>query len=446
MNNKRKKYKQESRQTKYQGRSHKGRRLQAAVAALLLAVTAAGCSEKNVQAPAGEEEVSIPIVLIVDSSTGIRNEENVIQEFNRIYEGKWQADVEWIMETEEEYRRNLKRQNVTDTLPAVITDVRMLPAFYYMMIQDGRIEELSDYIYTDEEWESMIEPSVLESCSEEDGSIYLGPISTAAFSCSGMFWNEELFARAGIESFPETWEEFWTCCEQLESCGITPLALHTEGTAWAPMLIATAEAASAEEGTEFMEEFYPETYQNDSGLRIAQTLQRLFSYTTEDALYADFDVSYENFFSGRAAMIPNGYWMMDQIPEEWQDKVRFSAFPENKMISSPETFGWAIVSGYSEEVKEGAAALLKLRTRLNMEQREELFTRDPGEMIPAERDYIAAYKNGPQLVPNYQVKWNSILQEETLGEILPDLAQGKMTPEEFTEKEDESIQKFLEEQ
>ena len=446
MNNKRKNYRQEIRQTKYQGRTRKGGRLQAAAAALLLAVTAAGCSEKNVQAPGGEEEVSIPVVLIVDSSTGIRNEENVIQEFNRIYDGKWQADVEWIMETEEEYRRNLKRQNVTDTLPAVITDVRMLPAFYYMMIQDGRIEELSDYIYTDEEWKSMIEPSVLESCSEEDGSIYLGPISTAAFSCSGMFWNEELFARAGIESFPETWEEFWTCCEQLESCGITPLALHTEGTAWAPMLIATAEAASAEEGAEFMEEFYPETYQNDSGLRIAQTLQRLFSYTTEDALYADFDVSYENFFSGRAAMIPNGYWMMDQIPEEWQDKVRFSAFPENKMISSPETFGWAIVSGYSEEVKEGAAALLKLRTRLNMEQREELFTRDPGEMIPAERDYIAAYKNGPQLVPNYQVKWNSILQEETLGEILPDLAQGKMTPEEFTEKEDESIQKFLEEQ
>ena len=446
MNNKRKNYRQEIRQTKYQGRSRKGGRLQAAAAALLLAVTAAGCSEKNVQAPGGEEEVSIPVVLIVDSSTGIRNEENVIQEFNRIYDGKWQADVEWIMETEEEYRRNLKRQNVTDTLPAVITDVRMLPAFYYMMIQDGRIEELSDYIYTDEEWKSMIEPSVLESCSEKDGSIYLGPISTAAFSCSGMFWNEELFARAGIESFPETWEEFWTCCEQLESCGITPLALHTEGTAWAPMLIATAEAASAEEGAEFMEEFYPETYQNNSGLRIAQTLQRLFSYTTEDALYADFDVSYENFFSGRAAMIPNGYWMMDQIPEEWQDKVRFSAFPENKMISSPETFVWAIVSGYNEEVKEGAAALLKLRTRLNMEQREELFTRDPEEMIPAERDYIAAYKNGPQLVPNYQVKWNSILQEETLGEILPDLAQGKMTPEEFTEKEDESIRKFLEEQ
>lgn len=427
-------------------RGKKSRAVRASAAALLLVMLVSGCSETAEQTSGGEEEVTIPMILIVDSSTGIKNEEELITEFNRIYDGKWQADVQWIMETEEEYRQNLKRQNVTDTLPAVITDLRMLPAFYYMMIQDGRIEELTEYINEDEEWKAMIEPAVLESCSEEDGSIYLGPISTAAFSCSGMFWNEELFAQAGIEKFPETWEEFWECCEQLSACGITPLALHTEGTAWAPMLIATAEAASTEEGAAFMNEFYPDTYQNESGLRIAQTLQKLFQYTTDDALYMDFDVSYDNFFSGQAAMIPNGYWMMDQIPEEWQDKVRFSPFPENKMVSSPETFGWAIVSGYSDEVKEGAAALLKLRTQLNMEQREELFSKDPEEMIPAERDYIAAYKNGPQLVPNYQVKWNSILQEETLGEILPDLALGKMTPEEFTAKEDESIAQFLEEQ
>lgn len=432
---------------KYRMRRKGARRAgQAAAAALLLAVTVSGCSDGTAQTVSGGGEVSIPIVLTVDSSTGIRNEEELITTFNEMYDGKWQADVEWVMETEEEYRQNLKRQNVTDTLPAVITDLRMLPAYYYMMIQDGRIEELSEYIDGDAEWKEMIEPSVLESCSEEDGSIYLGPISTAAFSCSGMFWNEELFAQAGIEKFPETWEEFWDCCEQLSRCGITPLALHTEGTAWAPMLIATAEAASTEEGASFMEEFYPESYQNETGLRIAQTLQRLFTYTTDNALYTDFDVSYDNFFSGQAAMIPNGYWMMDQIPEEWQGKVRFSAFPENKLVSSPETFGWAIVSGYSEEIKEGAAALLKLRTQLNMEQREELLAKNPDEMIPAERDYIAAYKNNPQLVPNYQVKWNSILQEETLGEILPDLVQGKMTPEEFTEKEDESIRRFQEEQ
>lgn len=215
----------------------KGRFIQAAAVSLLFSVAAAGCAGRQTEEKAGGEEVSIPVILIVDSSTGNKNEEDVIQAFNVLYDGKWQADVEWVMETEEEYRQNLKRQNVTDTLPAVITDLRMLPAFYYTMIQDGRIEELSGYIKEDEEWMEMIEPSVLESCSEEDGSIYLGPVSTAAFSCSGIFWNEELFAQAGIEEFPDTWEEFWQCCEKLESCGITPLALHTEGTAWVPMLL-----------------------------------------------------------------------------------------------------------------------------------------------------------------------------------------------------------------
>ena len=212
------------------------------------------------------------------------------------------------------------------------------------------------------------------------------------------------------------------------------------------MLLSTAEAASTAEGEEFMKQLYPETYQNETGVRIAETLKRLFSYTTEDALYSDFDVSYENFFSGKAAMIPNGYWMMDQIPEGWQEKTRFAPFPENRLISSPETFGWAIVSSYSHEVKEGAAALFKLRTRLDMEKREALFAREGEALIPAERDYIQAYKNNPKLVPNYQVKWNSILQEETLAEALPELIAGKISPEEFTEMEDESIRRFLEEQ
>lgn len=436
--------------TKNKQNTRKGRKgAQSGCRAALLFLSAAmmaGCAGNPEYTEADSGEVSIPVILIVDSSTGIRNEEELINTFNETYEGTWQADVEWIMETEEEYRQNLKRQNVTDTLPAVITDLRMLPAFYDMMIQDERIEDLTPLIYGDEEWKAMIEPSVLESCSEEDGKIYLGPISTAAFSCSGIFWNEELFAQAGIRSFPETWEEFWDCCEKLKSHGITPLALHTEGTAWAPMLLATAEAASTAEGEEFMKQLYPETYRNETGVRIAGTLERLFSYTTEDALYSDFDVSYENFFSGKAAMIPNGYWMMDQIPEGWREKTRFAPFPENRLISSPETFGWAIVSSYSDEVKEGAAALLKLRTRLDMEKREALLDREEEALIPAERDYIRAYKNNPKLVPNYQVKWNSILQEETLAEALPGLVSGKISPEEFTEMEDESVKRFLEEQ
>lgn len=423
------------------------KRLAAAVMVILLTAGLAGCAgRKGTQTKKEEKEVKIPMILTVDPSTGNKNEEEVIRRFNKAYKGKYYMDVDWVMETEEEYRKNLKRLNVTDDLPAVITDLCMLPSFYQMMVKEGRLEDLTSYINDDKEWKEMIEPTVLESVCEEDGKVYLGPISTAAFACSGVFWNQELFEKAGIAEFPKTWDEFWTCCDKLQAAGITPLALHTEGTAWAPMLLATAEVADSEEGAAFMKQLYPDTYQNAEGLEIAGTLQKLFQYTTEDAMYNDFDVSYNHFVSEEAAMIPNGYWMIDQIPDEMQGKIRFSAFPGNKLIGSPETFGWAVVSSYSKKVKEGAVEFLKFRTKLNKEQKEELLNSRKWNEDPLLNDYLNAYTGNPQIVPNYQVKWNSLLQEEILPESLPDLIKGKITAEEFTQTEDESIRQFQEEQ
>ena len=417
------------------------------MAAVLMTVGLFGCtSGQSAQKKKASEEIKIPMILTVDPSTGNKNEQEVIEKFNKAYKGTYQIDVDWVMETEEEYRKNLKRLNVTDELPAVITDLRMLPSFYQMMVKEGRIENLTSYINDDKEWKEMIEPSVMESGSEENGEIYLAPLSTAVFSCSGVFWNQELFEKAGITEFPKTWDAFWKCCDRLQAAGIIPLALHTEGTAWAPMLLATAETASSGEGAAFMKQLYPDSYQNAAGLEIADTLQRLFQYTTEDALHNDFDISYNHFIAEDTAMIPNGYWMIDQIPKDMQGKIRFSPFPGNELISSPETFGWAIVSSYSDEVKKGAAEFLKFRTKLNKEDKERLMGRSKDKNSQLLNDYLDAYTGNPQIVPNYQVKWNSLLQEEMLGECLPELVKGKMTAEEFTQTEDESIRQFQEEQ
>lgn len=415
------------------------------IMAVLLLMGLAGCAGNEKKKSNGEkEEIAIPMILTVDPSAGTKNEEEVVKAFNLEYKGTYRVAVDWIMETEEEYRKNLKRLNVTGGLPAVITHLRMLPSYYQMMMQEERIEDLSSYIYEDEEWMESIEPAVLDACSEPDGSVYLAPLSTAAFSCSGVFWNEELFRQAGIREFPQTWEEFWNCCEKLKAHGITPLALHTEGTAWAPMLFATAELAASPEGAEFMKELFPQSYQNQYGIQLATTLKQLFTYTTEDAIHVDFDVAHNNFVSGRAAMISNGYWMIDQIPEEFAENVRFSAFPGNQLISSPETFGWAVVSDYEDEVKEGAIEFLKFRTLFNQEEKERFWEEAEGKNQMM-KDYINAYDGNPKIVPNYQVKWNSVLQEETLGECLPKLVNGEMSVEEFVRMEDESIRRYEDE-
>lgn len=407
-----------------------------------------GCAGTESENTAYEESrvVSIPVIFTVDPTTGKKNNQELADAFNEVYTGQYYLDVEWVLETEEEYRQNLKRMNVTDTLPAVIYDVCTVPAFYIMMVEEGRIEDLSPCLESDVSWKMDIEPFVLQGSTYTDGKVYLGPISTSAFTCSGMFWNAELFEQAGIDHFPETWEEFWECCDTLMDHGITPLALHTEGTGWAPMLIATAAVAESEEGADFMRQMLPESYMNESGLYLAEVLQKLFFYTTEDALHADYDVAYSNFFSGKAAMIPNGYWMIDQIPENQEDRVRFSSFPENTLVASPETFGWAVVSSYPGEVKEAAVEFLKFRTAYNKKEKETLFNQDLTGKPQVLKDYLKAFSRANQIVPNYQVKWNSILQEETLGVALPLLAEQKITPTEFVRMADESVKAFKAEQ
>lgn len=390
----------------------------------------------------GREEVHIPVTFIVDPNTGNRENEALVEAFNEQYQGIYYVDVTWIMETEEEYRQNLKRLNVTDNLPAVITDLRMLPSLYRTMIDDRRIVDLKPYLEADPEWLAAIEEDTLAACTEADGRIYLLNEGTSVFTCSGMFWNEELFRQAGITEFPATWEAFWQVCEQLESNGITPLALHTEGTAWAPMLIATAEAAGTQSGYEFMQTSLPDTYQNATGEQIAETLTHLFDYTTDNALHSDFDAAYLNFFSGNTAMIPNGYWMLADIPEEWRDKVRFSAFPEGTLISSPETFGWAVTSSSTAQVQAGAVEFLKFRTLQGIHSKEEYLSRDRMMMSEAEAGYIDAFLRKSRIVPNYQVKWNSILQEQTLGTYLPLLVNGEISTADFLQAADLSIAEY----
>ena len=85
----------------------------------------AGCGKSTGRTKQSEEkkEIDIPIILAVDPTSGKKTEQDVVDAFNDEYAGTYHMQVEWIMETEEEYRKNLKRLNVTDELPAVIYDV-----------------------------------------------------------------------------------------------------------------------------------------------------------------------------------------------------------------------------------------------------------------------------------------------------------------------------------
>lgn len=391
------------------------------------------------------KEIVIPTIFLVDTVTNTKNNEELVNSFNEEYKGKYRIEVEWMTDTASAYRSRMKMLNATDELPAIITDVRFSPEYYQLLLDGHRLLDIRPYIENDIEWKNSFEPEVLESCLEKDGSMYLSPLSSSCFSYSGVFWNKKLFAKAGIYSFPKTWEEFWECCEKLSKQGITPLSLHTAGTAWAPMLFSTSSLADSLEGREFMKIRLPKDYNNKSGRELVKNLKRLFTYTTEDSINRDFDVAFEHFSKGETAMLPNGYWMLQQMNEEWKDTIGFASFPENVAIASGEMSGWSITTSYSKEVQEGALLFLKYRTQKSQQQKQEFLYLNTEEKTLLEQDYINLVKSNPIIIPNYQLQWNPILQQEVFQFKIPQLVNGTITEEDFLNFMNESIANFQKE-
>lgn len=408
-----------------------------------------GCGQKTdtvVKKAETEQEVKIPITFLIDAATNEKNNEDLVNAFNEVYEGQYEVDVEWVPYTAGEYRSYLKRWNVEDELPAIITDVCFSPSFYQLMVNDSRLTDLSPYLKADEEWSESFDQEVLKACMENDGSLYVCPTSSNCFSYSGIFYNRELLKKAGYDSFPDTWEEFFRCCRKLKETGITPLGLHTGGTAWTPMLFATAYLGRTKEGQAFLNQRLPKNYDTEEMYDMVEMLKELFEYGNMDGLYQDFDVPYRQFVNEKTAMLPNGFWMLLQFQGEWAEKIGFAPFPGNVMIASPQSSSWGIVSGYPKEIQDGAAAFLKFRTMETRRQAEEFLKEEGREMSSLERDYIQVVKNGVTVIPNYQLQWNPILQEEVFLEELPKLLRQTIDSKEFIQAMNDSVKRYQEEQ
>ncbi|KAI4445034.1 hypothetical protein C823_007922 [Eubacterium plexicaudatum ASF492] len=121
-------------------------------------------------------------------------------------------------------------------------------------------------------------------------------------------------------------DDFFVCCQKLEQAGITPVGLHTAGTAWAPMLFATAYLGTSTYGQEFMHRRLPQDYNGRAGQDLVNILEKLYEYTNADGIYQDFDVPYHQFANEEIAMLPNGFWMLLQFVDDKAETVGFAPF------------------------------------------------------------------------------------------------------------------------
>jgi multiple sugar transport system substrate-binding protein len=62
-----------------------------------------------------------------------------------------------------------------------------------------------------------------------EGDIYGIPKD---FSVLGMFYNKEMFKKAGIREVPDTWDELLAVAKKLKKAGLVPMSVSSDLSTW----------------------------------------------------------------------------------------------------------------------------------------------------------------------------------------------------------------------
>lgn len=365
---------------------------------------------------------------------------NRVEAFNEQYAGQYQVVVEEIPGDQNYIDKMKVLYSADDLLDVIVTG-----GYNLIDSMKDKLVDLTPYVEEDAEWYDFMS-EVGKNVNSRDGRLYAVPYIRQTI---GYFYNTELFAQAGIESAPTTWDEFFEDCEKLKEAGITPVSMDTSDSGWCTSLFMGAMAADSDEGEAFMNTNQPESYVNDDLIRAAGQIQNMFqNYTTADALGGDYAAAANNFFNEKTAIIANGPWMVSKfydtsvVAEDFADKIEVAAFPGNVMYNSGQV-GWSIASKTPEKI-EASLAFVKFMTSEESQRLDlEMCSVTPDCAIEAADVYPQVEKTvsladaADRSINDYQSLWHATVVDEVSVQY-PLLADGSITPEEFVQALDDA--------
>jgi raffinose/stachyose/melibiose transport system substrate-binding protein len=306
-------------------------------------------------------EAAAPVTLTLWHNYGTEANASVTDALVKAYMAKnSNVTIELVSQPADNYFALLKAAAVAGSGPDLMT---MWTGLFALQNQTY-LEPLNQYIPTD----TLKSFNGIDWCSKglslDQGAICV-PLDMQHYNG---FYNKDLFAKAGITSFPTNWTEFLAACEKLKAAGILPLAYGPGGQAlnagfypyydlsYLMMYLPVAQWKDLYSGK------IPWT---DPAI-VAQltkwaTLQSK-GYTNPDVLNGD---SVAMFEAGQAAMVLEGSWDFKEFHDKLGDKAGVFVPPFNDtqakgVVEFPGNgFG---VTSYSQHKAEAAAFLAWMAT------------------------------------------------------------------------------------
>jgi raffinose/stachyose/melibiose transport system substrate-binding protein len=195
------------------------------------------------------------------------------------------------------------------------------PGFGGALAEGGLLLDLTE-AYEEHDWE------VFDFAKERvtvDGKIYGVP---GEMETIGLFYNKSTFDELGLAQ-PESLDDLRAAAEEIKAAGQVPLAVgDKEGWEGGHLL---SMALASDIGAEAMEDIINGEASWDSP-EVVSAFQLWKEYDDAGLLpksptSVDYDTSISLFFSGDAAMIPTGSWLVGEIDDNTDFEVGYIPFP-----------------------------------------------------------------------------------------------------------------------
>ena len=400
---------------------------------------------ETADAKQGVVEVTIPSYKTGENVGAVFFEAQV-DRFNQKYEGTYKINLESI--PEDGFKDKLKQLAQQNMLPVLVQggDVDWISN---VVIPNGMAYDLSGWLNETPTVKDILMDDGLLFNTKDDGGIYTLPLATVR--PTGFFYNSAMWEPSGDVS-SMTMEDF------LADISDQKVAFSTAENGWVSALFLTAFIAAEDGGIELLQNGTVTKIVDFNQPAIVEGVTKLQNLLQNNAASNSIGAAYPDaanaFMSGQAALISNGPWMSADFDAtasaNWSNgfdgaAVHASLFPENIGIANTRCYGeWWISATAPEEEKELALAFLEfiytpeeLEAYLLAEGGDapKLTYSDDFKAKQAETqvlaDLAADTTSNTVYVPCILDVIPASVANTEFGKLLPSLADGSYTPEEF---------------
>ena len=247
----------------------------------------------------------------------------------------------------------LKTRLTKDDIPEVIA---MGGDSTYTELQGaGVLLDLSDESFVSNVHEAYLE-MVYDVNADGEAKAYGIPYATNA---SGVLYNADLFAQAGVE-VPATWTEFTKVVEDLEAAGIAPFEL-TFADAWTCLPPWNSMAPVIPDANFTTDRKAGNTTFAGTHEEVLEKYLWILSHAQEDFMGTSYNDGNVAFANGEAAMMINGNWAISEFMNTNPDlNVDMFAFPSvDDASKNTVTSGVDVLLAVSSEADEAQTAAAK---------------------------------------------------------------------------------------